>query len=122
MPTYDDTNVFARILRGEIPNATVAETGHTLAFDDITPQAPAHVLVIPKGAYVDYADFHARATDAEIVDFHRTSARICAERGLTQTGFRAIANAGRDAVQDVPHFHLHLIGGRPLGRMLPAEA
>lgn len=121
MPTYDDSNVFARILRGELPNATVAETGHTLAFDDITPQAPVHVLVIPKGAYVDYADFHARASDAEIVDFHRTCARICAERGVTATGFRAIANAGADAVQDVPHFHLHLIGGRRLGRMLPPE-
>ena len=119
MPDYDDSNVFARILRGEIPNRTVAETEHTLAFDDITPQAPVHVLVIPKGAYVDYADFHARASDAEIADLHRTAARVCAERGVTGTGFRAIANAGRDAVQEVPHFHLHLIGGRPLGRMLP---
>ncbi len=118
MPTYDDANVFARILRGEIPNATVAETEHTLAFDDITPQAPVHVLAIPKGAYVDYADFHARATDAEIVDFHRTCARICAEKGLTGTGFRTIANAGAHAVQEVPHFHLHLVGGRPLGRIL----
>ena len=122
MPDYDDANVFARILRGEIPSTPVAETGHTLAFDDITPQAPVHVLVIPKGAYTDYADFHARATEAEIVDFHRTCARVCAERGVTATGFRAIANAGRDAVQEVPHFHLHLIGGRPLGRMLaPAD-
>lgn len=119
MPTYDASNVFARILRGEIPNATVVETDYTLAFDDITPQAPVHVLVIPKGAYTDYADFHARASDAEIVDFHRTCARICAERGVTETGFRAIANAGAHAVQEVPHFHLHLIGGRPLGRMLP---
>lgn len=118
MPDYDDTNVFARILRGEIPNATVAETEHTLAFDDITPQAPVHVLVIPKGSYLDYADFHARATDVEIVDFHRTAARIAAERGVDATGFRAIANAGGHAVQEVPHFHLHVIGGRPLGRML----
>lgn len=115
---YDPTNIFARILRGEIPNATVEETAHTLAFDDITPQAPVHVLVIPKGAYTDYAGFHARATDAEIVDFHRTCARICEARGVTATGFRAIANTGKDAVQEVPHFHLHLIGGRPLGRML----
>ncbi len=118
MPDYDPQNIFARILRGEIPNATVAETDHTLAFDDITPQAPVHVLVIPKGAYTDYADFHARASDAEIADFHRTAARIATTRGMTETGFRAIANAGAHAVQEVPHFHLHLIGGRPLGRML----
>ncbi len=120
MADYDDTNVFARILRGEIPNATVAETEHTLAFADITPQAPVHVLVIPKGAYVDYADFHGRATEAEIVDFHRTAARVAVERGVEATGFRAIANAGGHAVQEVPHFHLHVIGGRPLGRMLAA--
>ena len=118
MTAYDDDNIFAKILRGEIPNSTVAETDHTLAFDDITPQAPTHVLVIPKGAYIDYADFHGRASDPEITDFHRTCARICAERGVTETGFRAIANAGEHAVQEVPHFHLHLIGGRPLGRML----
>ncbi|MFO6464552.1 HIT domain-containing protein [Jannaschia sp. KMU-145] len=120
--TYDDQNVFARILRGEIPNVTVAETDHTLAFADITPQAPVHVLVIPKGAYIDYADFHANAADAEIVDFHRTCARICAEKGVAPgadgAGFRAISNAGEHAVQEVPHFHQHLIGGRPLGRML----
>ncbi len=77
-----------------------------------------HVLVIPKGAYLDYADFHANATDAEIVDFHRTAARIASDRGVHESGFRAIANAGDHAVQEVPHFHLHLIGGRPLGRML----
>ena len=123
--TYDDQNVFARILRGEIPNDTVRETEHTLAFNDITPQAPVHVLVIPKGAYVSYDDFHANASDAEIVDFHRTCAAICAETGIDAAegqGFRAIANAGAHAVQEVPHFHLHLIGGRPLGRMLaPAD-
>ncbi|MGB3690836.1 MAG: HIT domain-containing protein [Jannaschia helgolandensis] len=118
MPAYDPENIFAKILRGEIPNATVADTDHTLAFDDITPQAPTHVLVIPKGAYVDYADFHANASDAEIADFHRTAAQICADRGVTETGFRAITNAGKDGVQEVPHFHLHLIGGRLLGRML----
>ncbi|CTQ31554.1 HIT domain-containing protein [Jannaschia rubra] len=115
---YDDTNIFARILRGEIPNDTVAETDHTLAFNDITPQAPVHVLVIPKGKYVTYDDFHAKASDAEIVDFHRTCARICAERGIVADGYRAISNAGRNAVQEVPHFHQHLIGGRSLGRML----
>ncbi|CTQ48319.1 HIT domain-containing protein [Jannaschia donghaensis] len=118
MPDYDDQNIFARILRGEIPNDTVAETDHTLAFNDITPQAPLHVLVIPKGAYVDYADFHMNASDAEIADFHRTAADICADHGITDTGFRTISNAGDHGVQEVPHFHLHLLAGRPLGRML----
>ncbi|WP_308915950.1 HIT domain-containing protein [Jannaschia sp. LMIT008] len=116
---YDDTNVFARILRGEIPNATVLETEHTLAFDDITPQAPVHVLVIPKGPYVTYDHFCAQASEAEIVDFARAVARICDERGLAAgEGFRAIANAGGHAGQEVPHFHVHLVAGRPLGPML----
>ena len=125
--TYDDTNIFARILRGEIPNATVAESDHALAFDDITPQAPVHVLAIPKGPYVALDHFAAEASDAEIVDFHRLVARVCRERGLSidatvgGDGFRAIANAGAHGVQEVPHFHLHLIGGRPLGRMLARE-
>ncbi len=120
MPDYDDTNVFARILRGEIPNDTVAESDHTLAFNDITPQAPLHVLVIPKGAYVDYADFHANASDAEIVDLHRMAADICADHGVTDGGFRIVSNAGAHGVQEVPHFHLHILGGRALGRMLAA--
>ncbi|MEM9795958.1 MAG: HIT domain-containing protein [Pseudomonadota bacterium] len=118
---YDDQNVFARILRGEIPNDTVMETEHTLAFNDITPQAPVHVLVIPKGAYVTYDHFCAEASEAEIVDFARTCAAICADKGITadtSLGFRAISNAGEHAVQEVPHFHMHLIGGRPLGPIL----
>jgi diadenosine tetraphosphate (Ap4A) HIT family hydrolase len=128
--TYDDDNIFARILRGEIPNRTVAETEHTLAFEDIAPQAPVHVLVIPKGRYVTYDAFCARASDAEIVDFARVCARICAERGIAPAdggggigagGFRAISNAGRDGVQEVPHYHMHLVGGRSLGRMLAPE-
>ena len=121
--TYDDQNVFAKILRGEIPNKTVLETGHTLAFEDIQPQAPVHVLVIPKGAYVDYAHFVTEASDAEIVDFSRTVAEICrltgVGPGIGGKGFRAITNAGEDGVQEVQHYHLHIIGGRPLGRMLP---
>ena len=119
---YDPTNIFARILRGEIPNRTVAETAHTLAFHDIRPQAPVHVLVIPKGAYVDFAHFAAEASEAEIADFHRVAARICAEAGVAPGlgggGFRAIANAGEAGAQEVPHYHLHILGGRPLGRML----
>lgn len=120
--SYDDTNIFARILRGEIPNRTVAETEHTLAFHDIAPQAPVHVLVIPKGAYVTFDHFAAHASAEEIVDFHRTAARICTDLGLSLaeggSGYRAIANAGADGGQEVPHYHLHLVGGRPLGRML----
>ena len=119
---YDDSNIFARILRGEIPNDTVAENEHALAFRDIRPQAPVHVLVIPKGAYVSYDDFAANAPDAEIVGFHRLVAQVARSEGLMlaegSAGFRAITNAGDDGVQEVPHFHLHLLGGRPLGRML----
>ncbi len=120
--TYDDQNIFAKILRGEIPNDTVLETDHTLAFNDIQPQAPVHVLVIPKGPYVNHDHFAAEASDAEIADFMRATARICAMKGVSPgeggAGFRAISNAGHDGVQDVPHYHLHILGGRPLGRML----
>ena len=116
--SYDDQNIFAKILRGEIPNDTVLETDHTLAFRDIHPQAPTHVLVIPKGAYVDHADFAAHASDAELVDFARVSAQVCATEGVLNEGFRTISNAGTHGVQDVPHFHMHILGGRPLGRML----
>ncbi|WP_135506547.1 HIT domain-containing protein [Roseovarius aestuariivivens] len=119
---YDDQNIFAKILRGEIPNDTVTETEHTLAFRDIEPQAPVHVLVIPKGPYVCHDHFAAEASEAEIVDFMRVTARICASEGVSPSeggqGFRVIGNAGEDAVQEVPHYHLHILGGRPLGRML----
>lgn len=116
--TYDEQNIFARILRGEIPNRTVLETAKTLAFHDIHPQAPLHVLVIPKGAYVDFAHFAAEATEAEIADFHRTCARVCEMLGVNGDGFRAITNAGAHGHQEVPHYHLHILGGRPLGPML----
>ncbi|WP_149143062.1 HIT domain-containing protein [Gemmobacter caeruleus] len=119
---YDPQNIFARILRGEIPNKTVLETEHTLAFHDIGPQAPVHVLVIPKGPYVTYDHFCRDASDAEIVDFHRAVAQVCAMTGVQPgeggQGFRAITNAGAHGVQEVPHFHLHVLGGRVLGRML----
>ena len=122
--TYDDSNIFARILRGEIPSDTLAENDHALAFRDIHPQAPVHVLVIPKGRYVSYDDFAANASDAEIVGFHRLVAEVARAQGLMlaegSLGFRAITNAGAHGVQEVPHFHLHLLGGRPLGRMLQA--
>lgn len=122
MVTYDDQNVFAKILRKEIPNSTVAETEHTLVFRDIRPQAPVHLLVIPKGPYVSFDDFAANASDAEIVDFMRTAARVAKDEGVsldTGKGFRAVANTGEHGVQEVPHFHLHILGGRVMGRMLP---
>ena len=121
MADYDDQNIFAKILRGEIPNQTVKETEHTLAFADINPQAPHHVLVIPKGAYVTADHFANEATDAEIVDFWRTFGSICSELGVSPDmaeGYRIISNAGEAGVQEVPHFHLHILGGRGLGRML----
>ncbi|MFC2969446.1 HIT domain-containing protein [Acidimangrovimonas pyrenivorans] len=119
---YDDQNIFARILRGEIPNKTVLETEHTLAFEDINPQAPVHVLVIPKGPYVTYDHFATEATDAEIVDYIRTIGKVCEMLGVRPGegggGYRTISNAGESGVQEVPHLHVHVLGGRPLGRML----
>lgn len=120
--TYDDQNIFAKILRGEIPNNTVMETDHTLAFADLYPQAPSHVLVIPKGAYVCHDHFALSASEAELVDFIRVTGQICAQLGVQPgeggTGYRVISNAGEDGVQEVPHYHLHILAGRPLGRMV----
>ena len=121
MPTYDPNNIFARILRGEIPSTPVLETEHTLAFNDISPKAPVHVLVIPKGAYVAYDDFAANASEAEIVDFTRACATLVRELGLDLDhgkGFRAIANSGEHGLQEVPHFHMHILGGRSIGRLV----
>ncbi|TKW67021.1 MAG: HIT domain-containing protein [Paracoccus denitrificans] len=123
---YDDSNIFARILRGEIPNDTVLETDHTLAFRDIQPKAPSHVLVIPKGKYVTFDDFAENAPPEEITDFMRAVARITKAEGLSTGaeghGFRAITNAGNDGVQEVPHFHLHILGGRVMGPMVLVPA
>ncbi len=123
---YDTGNIFARILRGEIPNKTVLETAHTLAFHDIRPQAPVHVLVIPKGAYVAFDHFAAEASTEEIADFHRAAAQVCAMMGVSpgegHGGYRTISNAGEAGVQEVPHYHMHILGGRPLGRMLAPAA
>lgn len=119
---YDDQNIFAKILRGEIPNDTVTETEHTLAFRDIQPQAPVHVLVIPKGPYVCYDHFAQAASDAEIVDFTRTVGEIIKNEGLQDDGYRIITNAGEAGIQEVPHLHFHIVGGRGLGRILqPAK-
>jgi len=117
--TYDPNNVFARILRGEIPCRKVHEDKHVLAFHDINPQAPVHILVIPKGAYVSLDDFSARASDAEIAAFIRALGDIARAQGLAESGYRVLVNHGRDAHQEVPHFHVHIFGGRPLGRMIP---
>lgn len=119
---YDKTNIFARILRGEIPNKTVMESTHTLAFHDINPAAPVHVLVIPKGPYVTYDHFAADASAEEIVDFHRTAASVCALLGIAPgQGYRAITNAGVHGMQEVPHYHLHILGGRSMGRLVERE-
>lgn len=115
---YDDSNIFARILRGEIPAKRVYEDEFALAFHDIAPQAPTHVLVIPKGAYVSWDDFSARAPDAEIAGFVRAVGHVAREHGLVAPGYRLLANVGGDAGQEVPHLHVHLFGGQPLGPML----
>ncbi|MEV8466227.1 HIT domain-containing protein [Fluviibacterium sp. DFM31] len=119
---YDDQNIFAKILRGEIPNNTVLETEYSLAFRDIQPQTPEHVLVIPKGPYATFDHFALEASDVEIVDFTRTVGKIAEMLGVQPAtgagGFRLISNAGEDAIQEVPHMHVHLVAGRPLGRIL----
>ena len=115
---YDPNNIFARILRGEIPCKKVFEDDHVLAFHDINPQAPVHVLVIPKGAYVSLDDFSAQAPPAEIAAFVRAVGAIARTLGLAENGYRILANHGRDSHQEVPHFHVHIFAGRPLGRML----
>jgi len=115
---YDDANVCARILRGEIPATKVYEDDHALAFHDINPQAPTHILVIPKGAYVSWDDFTAKASDAEIAGFVRAVGYVARAAGLVAPGYRLLANIGRDGHQEVPHLHVHLFAGRPLGPML----
>ncbi len=116
---YDDSNVFARILRGEIPNRTVFEDQWALAFHDINPQAPIHILVIPKGPYVSWDDFSASATDAEILGYIRAIGHVAREAGLPEPGYRLLANVGQHGHQEVPHLHVHIFGGRQFGMMLP---
>ena len=115
---YDESNIFARILRGEIPCARVYEDEHALAFRDINPQAPVHVLVIPKGAYVSWDDFSARGSAEEIAGFVRAIGKVARDEGLAEPGYRLLANVGGHGGQEVPHLHVHLFGGRPLGPML----
>ena len=115
---YDDTNIFARILRGEIPSKKVYEDEFTLAFYDIAPQAPLHILVIPKGAYVSWDDFSSRAPDSEIAGFIRAVGHVARENNLVEPGYRLLANIGPHGGQEVAHLHVHLFGGKSLGPML----
>jgi histidine triad (HIT) family protein len=116
---YDDGNIFAKILRGEIPSKKVFEDAFSLAFHDINPQAPVHVLVIPKGSYISLADFTAKASDAEITGFFRAVGKVARMLELDAPGYRILANMGEHGMQEIPHFHVHIFGGRSLGRMLP---
>ncbi len=120
---YDPSNVFAKILRGEIPCAKVYEDEHVLAFNDIRPQTAKHVLVVPKGPYVSFDDFSRDASDVEVAAFVRAVGKIARDLGVAETGYRVLANTGADALQEVPHFHLHIFAGQPLGRMIkPPQA
>jgi diadenosine tetraphosphate (Ap4A) HIT family hydrolase len=116
--SYDENNVFARILRGEIPTSKIYEDEHVLAIRDIRPQAPSHLLVMPKGKYVSFDDFSERASDAEIVALNRATGKIARDAGLDATGYRLIVNHGPHSHQEVPHLHIHVLGGRPLGRLV----
>jgi diadenosine tetraphosphate (Ap4A) HIT family hydrolase len=115
---YDEANIFARILRGEVPCNKVYEDEHALAFHDINKQAPLHVLVIPKGAYVSWDDFSQRGSDEEIAGFVRAVGRVARDQGLVAPGYRLLANSGLNSGQEVPHLHVHIFGGAPLGPML----
>ncbi len=115
---YDPENIFAKILRGEIPCTKRFENDHALAFDDINPSRPVHVLVIPKGEFVSMDDFSAHASDDQIVGFFRAVGEVARQCGVAESGYRIIANAGNDGHQEVSHFHVHLVGGAPAGPML----
>lgn len=115
---YDQTNIFARILRGELPSKTVYEDEFALAFHDINPQAPLHILVIPKGPYVSWDDFSARGSDAEIAGFVRAVGKVARDAGLVAPGYRLLANVGLDSRQEIAHLHVHIFAGQPLGPML----
>ena len=116
--SYDSSNIFAKILRGEIPCKKVYEDEFALAFNDINPRAPTHILVIPKGPYTTQDDFIAAADDAEIIGFQRALTKVINAAGVVADGYRLIANAGVNAHQEVPHYHIHVLGGQDLGPML----
>jgi histidine triad (HIT) family protein len=117
---YDDTNIFARILRDEIPSKRVYEDEWAIAFHDINPQAPIHLLVIPRGPYVSWDDFTAKASDAEIVGFTRAVGEVARQAGLVEPGYRMLVNIGGHGHQEVPHLHVHIFGGRQFREMIPA--
>lgn len=117
---YDDNNIFARILRDEIPSQRVYEDDHAIAFHDINPQAPVHLLVIPRGRYVSWDDFTARASDAEVAGFMRAVGAVARQAGLVKPGYRLLANIGGHGHQEVPHLHVHIFGGRQFREMIPA--
>jgi len=116
---YDSNNVFARILRGELPCKKVYEDEFAFAFHDINPQAPVHILVVPKGRYVSWDDFSAKASDTEIAGFVRAVGTVAREQGLVEPGYRMLANVGQHGHQEVPHLHVHLFGGRQFYAMVP---
>lgn len=116
--TYNPQNIFAKILRGEIPNNTVYEDDHVLCFDDINPQMPVHCLVIPKGEYISLTDFSANASDVEITAFHRAIAKVIQAKGLTEDGYRSICNTGKHGAPEVLHFHMHILGGAECGKII----
>ena len=116
--SYDDQNIFAKILRGELPCDKVYENDHALAFRDIAPQAPVHVLVIPKGSYTSYVEFTEQASDAELVGFMRAVGAVAVKLGIAGAGSRILSNQGGNGQQEVPHFHLHVFAGKNLGRMI----
>ena len=115
---YDEQNIFAKILRGELPSKKLMENEHVLAFHDINPLAPVHVLVIPKGSYVSWDDFSERATDAEMAALTRAIGEVARMVGADAQGYRVLSNVGKRAGQEVPHLHVHVFGGQPLGPML----
>ena len=118
MRCYDDDNIFARILNGDVPCDKVYEDTHVLAFNDITAQASVHILVIPKGKYVSIDDFGANASAEEVTAFYRAISKIVEEQGIVESGFRCIANTGDHGGQEVPHFHMHILGGEKIGPMV----
>lgn len=122
MMAYDDNNIFARILRGEIPATKIYEDEHVLAINDINPQAPTHILVMPKGKYVSFDDFSAKASDTEIVALIRATGQIARAAGVADTGYRLLFNHGPHSHQEVPHLHIHILGGRPLGPLVLRSA
>ena len=116
--TYDSNNIFAKILRGEIPCQKIDEDEYTFSFADINPQAPVHILVIPKGAYCDWADFAATASAVEMAAFTKSIHRVAELAGISKTGYRVISNTGLDSHQEVPHLHMHVLGGAPVGPLV----